>query len=143
MNPLAVVEPLDIVEDALPCLVTGAISLVEDPLSFQSAEEALHRRIVPAVALATHAAQHPVLCQELLVVITGILGATIGVMKHSPRRVSPLQGHARCIAYQGRREPLRHGPADNTTRVQVHDDCQVQPPLGAPGIGNVRSSNPV
>jgi len=67
--------------------------MVEDPLPLQGAEEALHRGVVPAVALAAHATHQPVLCQELLVVATGILGAAIRVMKQSLGRPSLLQGH--------------------------------------------------
>ena len=35
MNPLAVIEPLNVVENALPCLGTGLIVSVENESSFQ------------------------------------------------------------------------------------------------------------
>jgi hypothetical protein len=56
MNPQAVVENLNIFKDALPCLSTGIIILMEDHLSFKGTERALYGCIVPAVSLAAHTA---------------------------------------------------------------------------------------
>jgi hypothetical protein len=41
------VEPLDMVEDDCPSVVTRAINFFPDPLGLQRGEKALHRRIVP------------------------------------------------------------------------------------------------
>ena len=77
MNPSAVVETLDVIKDALPCLCPALVTLVIDKLSFQEAEKAFHRGIVPAIPLAAHAADHAVFGQDSLIIGTGILGATV------------------------------------------------------------------
>src|SRR3954464_5806760 len=49
----------------------------------QGGEEALHRRVVPAVGEPAHAAGDPVPGQEELVVLAGVLAAPIGVGQQS------------------------------------------------------------
>src|SRR5262245_52709090 len=75
----AVVERLDVLEDARLRLVAGGVFLVVDQLPLQAGEEALHRRVVPALRDPAHAAGDPVLAQEPLVVVTGVLAAPVGV----------------------------------------------------------------
>jgi hypothetical protein len=47
------------------------------PLHLQIQEEALHRRVVPAVSFPAHAAHHLVLLQQRLVFLTGVLAASV------------------------------------------------------------------
>jgi len=63
VNTLAVVEPLNVVENTLPCLGASQIAVVKNVFSFQKAEKALCRRVVPAVAFAAHTANSTVFCQ--------------------------------------------------------------------------------
>ena len=63
MNLSAVVETVDVIKNTLPCLCAALITVVEDKLSFQDAEETFSRSIVPAVTRAAHTANHAVLCQ--------------------------------------------------------------------------------
>ncbi len=73
MNPSAVVESLDVIKNTLPCLCAALITVVEDKLSFQDAEETFCRGIVPAVARAAHAANHAEFGQQSLIIVAGIL----------------------------------------------------------------------
>jgi len=57
------IKPLDVVEQALPGLLPGAVPLTEHKLLLQGAEETFHRGVVPTVALATHAAPEAMLGQ--------------------------------------------------------------------------------
>ena len=47
------------------------------PLHLQIQEEALHRRVVPAVSFPAHAAHHLVLLQQRMVFLTGVLAASV------------------------------------------------------------------
>src|SRR5271165_2050691 len=54
--PLGVVEDLHVLDDARPRLGPAGVVLVVDQLLLQRGEEALHRCVVPALALVAHAA---------------------------------------------------------------------------------------
>ena len=54
-----IVEALDVLEQIAPGLVAGSVDPVVDPLGLQRVEEALHRGVVPAVALAAHGGGDP------------------------------------------------------------------------------------
>lgn len=73
MNPLAVVESLNVIENALPCLRTGQIPVMENQGSFQQSEKALGNCVVPAVGFAAHAADSAEFRQEPLEIGTGVL----------------------------------------------------------------------
>src|SRR5262245_59634400 len=55
----AVVERLDVLEDTRLRLLACGVLLVVDQLPLQAGEEALHRRVVPAVGAAAHATGDP------------------------------------------------------------------------------------
>src|SRR5690625_7015711 len=73
MQAVSVVETGNIAIDILPCLRLGIVDRLTEPLAFQAVEEALNRRIVPAVAPATHALRDIVLPQECTEGFTGVL----------------------------------------------------------------------
>ena len=56
MLALPVIKHFDVLEDLLPGLFPGLETAVMDQLRFEGVEKALSRSVVPAVALATHAA---------------------------------------------------------------------------------------
>ncbi len=51
-----VVEPLDVVEYVRAGLFPSSVDLAAGPLRLQAREEALHRRVVPALPAPAHAA---------------------------------------------------------------------------------------
>src|SRR5436309_15732746 len=69
VTALAVVEDLDVLHDRRPRGGAGREVGAVDQLLLQRGEEALHRRVVPAVRPAAHAARDPVPGQEDLVVL--------------------------------------------------------------------------
>src|ERR1043165_10224829 len=74
----AVVEGLDIVEDGGARRVScGEFSAV-DELDLERRKEALRDRVVPAVALAAHAADEPSPPELALVVVARGTGTTVG-----------------------------------------------------------------
>src|SRR3954451_22555424 len=60
VQPDAVVERLDVLEDARPRLLARGVPLVVDQLPLQAGEEALDRGVVPALGHPAHAAGDPV-----------------------------------------------------------------------------------
>jgi hypothetical protein len=79
----AIVERLDVFEDVLPCFVSSGVALRMHPLILQTVEEALDRRVVPAIALARHRGEHAVFAQQRLIIVTAVLAAAIRVMHHT------------------------------------------------------------
>src|SRR5688500_13473176 len=56
VEAVPVVEHFDVLEDRRPGLLPRLVALVVHQLGLERAPEALHRRVVPAVAPAAHAA---------------------------------------------------------------------------------------
>src|SRR5690606_35292180 len=77
-----VVEPLDVVEHVGPSLVPGPIHLSIRAFGLERLEEALHRRVVPAIAGSAHAASNPHLVEQALELVAGVLAAAIGMVQH-------------------------------------------------------------
>lgn len=72
MQATAVIKQFDIVEDRDPRLLAGTERAVPGELVLQVGEKALGDRIVPAVALATHACDHAMLIEHGPVGGTGV-----------------------------------------------------------------------
>src|SRR5207248_11116160 len=73
----AVVERLDVLEDARPGLLPGGVPLVVNQFPLQAGEEALDRGVVPALGEAAHAAGDPVPPEQPPVVVAGVLAAPV------------------------------------------------------------------
>ena len=74
MTTPGVVEPLDVIKDICPGSVPGLVPGAKHSFNLQSREEALHRRIVPALSASAHAAGNSLISQQALEVLTGVLG---------------------------------------------------------------------
>src|SRR5512133_2415422 len=79
MQTPAVVERLDVVEEVGLRRGLRTVAGAMHPFILQAVEEALCRRVVPAVALAAHRADHAVLLQARLKGVARILTAAVGV----------------------------------------------------------------
>ena len=69
-----VVEPLNVVKDICTGFVPRLLPSAKHSFDLQCREETLHRRIVPALAPATHAAGDALIGQQALEVFAGVLG---------------------------------------------------------------------
>jgi hypothetical protein len=67
VHALTVIERLDIFHDRLPRFGLIAELPMSYELVLQRTEEALHRRVIVAIALPTHAHDHPAMGQHCLV----------------------------------------------------------------------------
>lgn len=76
--------------------------LAVDCLDLEAMVPALRRRVVVAVALATHAAHRRMLAQHPLVVRRAVLAAAIRMHDHAARSLAPPQRHRQAIAHQRR-----------------------------------------
>src|ERR1700739_2475895 len=77
MQPLLVVERQDVISDIRLCFEIAPVRTQPDPLGLQSAEETFYYRVIPAVALTTHALRDPVLAEEVSEHMAGVLTALI------------------------------------------------------------------
>src|ERR1051325_9748863 len=72
--PLPIVVAFDIGEQVAPRSIAIRVLVLTNELGFQSTEEALHRRIVPAISFAAHGG-----LQDVAVVAGGILAGAGGM----------------------------------------------------------------
>src|SRR2546428_403320 len=94
MAALWIVEPFDVLEDIGSRFIARAIARFRvDPLLLEAREEALHRRIVPAVALAAHATGDSVMGEQSLEVFRRVLASLIRVMHQLLWPAAAPQGH--------------------------------------------------
>ncbi len=84
------------------------------PLILEAVEPALRRRVVPAVALPAHGADHAVGSVLFLKGMTGVLAAPVGLVQQPGCRTFPEPGHGQC--------PSRCPPscAASTTNQRLH-----------------------
>jgi hypothetical protein len=136
--PPPVVERFDVVEQIGlrhgRCTKAGAMH----PLILQTVEEGIRGRVVPAITLAAHARDHPVLFQPRLEGVARILTSPVGVMDQARRRLltEPRHGRQR-INGDVRRHPRLDRPADDFPVEQIKDHGQIQPILVGPDVGYV------
>ena len=64
---------------------------------FQTAEETLHGRIIPAVAFSTHTTLYAMGFEQLPEGLAGILAAPIRMMDQASFRSAPPDRHLQCI----------------------------------------------
>src|SRR6266542_2184889 len=99
VQPHSIVKPFNVVEHRA---VRGRVA-VEDAdwqLSFESGEEALHRRVVPAVAFAAHRAAHLASPQKRLILGTCVLAASVTMMEQTSWWLAALQCVVECRKHQ-------------------------------------------
>src|SRR5215471_7899625 len=88
VDPPPIVVAFDIGDQVAPGgIAIGVFALVNE-FGFQSAEETLHRRIVPAVCLAAHRLDDRGGLQDVAVVAGGVLPGWAQMIVATPRRRS-------------------------------------------------------
>src|SRR5215218_9435074 len=93
MQATLVVPSLQELEYVSPGFVARQVVALLDEFAFQRGIEALHRRIVPAIALAAHGAQHAVLLQPLAVLTRCKLHSAVRVVGEAGCRALTRDGH--------------------------------------------------
>ena len=77
-----VVEPLNVVKDIRPGFVPILVPGAKHSFDLQRREEALHRRIVPALSAPAHTAGDALIDQQALEVLAGVLGVFNRSLQH-------------------------------------------------------------
>ena len=129
-----IVERLDVVKDVGNGFGPRAVAGAMHPLILQAVEEALARRVVPAVTLVAH---RTVFLQPCLKGMAGILASPVGVMDQPRRRLPAEPCHGQRIDDDVRRHPWLDRPVDDFPVEQIEDHVQVKPILVSPDIGDV------
>ena len=127
MSPLAIIEDLDVFEERGSGLTLGGEPGSVHELGFKRTEEALHRGIVEAITLTAHGDLDVVEPEQLAIVATGVLGATIRVVDRSPWRSPVSDRHLQRILAKGALQTFGHRPADDLHRRQILDSGEVEP----------------
>ena len=95
-----IVEPFDVIKYVRTSLVPGGVVPAVKALAFDRREEALDRRVVPAVAPPAHAAGEPLIAQQALEVFARVLAALVGVVQQLDRLTAPPDRHHQRIGNQ-------------------------------------------
>ena len=137
MASMAVVEDLDQLGDGARCLKLRAARDAIDELGLQRREEALGDGVVPAVALAAHAADDAGGDQRLAVVAARVLRAAVGVVHEAGVGEAATARHLQRVEAELGAHVIGDRPADDAAREQVEDDGEVQPALPRPHVRDV------
>ena len=81
MQPLPVVENLNVFESHRLDVDVSGIANAMHPLVLEAVEPDLRRCIVPAVSLATHRADHAIRLELVLEGMAGVLASPVGVVQ--------------------------------------------------------------
>ena len=76
-----IIEPFNVVKHIGSGVIPGDVMSPTGALGLHGREEALNRCVVPAVAFPAHAALDPLVCQQSLEVLAGVLATPVGVMR--------------------------------------------------------------
>ncbi len=132
-----VVERLDVLEQVGLRVGAGRVRRAVHPLVFEAVEEALGRRVVPAVALATHRCGHAEVTQLGRHGGTCVLTSAIAVKHDSSLGLAPEPRHGQGIGDDVRGHARFDRPADDLAVEQIEDDGQVQPALAGLDVRDI------
>jgi hypothetical protein len=94
-------------------------------LRLERGEEALHGRIIQAIAASAHRWLDAMPLQHRPIRPSGVLDPAVAMMNEPPRRLAALEGHDQGVDTQAGLEVIRHGPAHDLARGQVLDGREV------------------
>lgn len=97
----------------------------------------------PNSPLATHARSRSKCVERSEVLVAAVSAIAIGVM--NPARFQSPRGarHAQSTERELGIDAVRHRPAHHTSRVEVEQDGEIQPPIGRRDVGNIASQHAV
>ena len=143
MATLAIVVDLQVFKDEGSRSVAAQQGGAQNQLLLERAEEALARRVVPAVSLATHAADDSVRFEDSQVSGSAVLAAAIAVVNQAARWTPTPQRHLERREDQLLVDALAHRPADDASRIKVEHYRQIQPAFRRPQVRDVRRPDTV
>lgn len=138
MYAFPVVEKLDVFKNPTLGFLAGSELLQIDEFLFEHAVERFDAGIVIAVALAAHAAFHPVFQEPFLVLMRCVLAAAIGMMQDFAFRPLTVVSLIQSLQDQFLGHSLIGVPAYDFARVQVHHARDIEPSLVCRNVSDVR-----
>jgi len=117
--------------------------LLFQTLGFQAREEALHRRVVVAIATSRHALQQLVVVEFLSKQPARVLAATIGMHDQARRWRLAAQSHRQGVYNQRCVDRCAHRPSHDLLGTQILHRGDVQKSLVCRDIGDVREPDAV
>ena len=143
MYATAVVEDFDVLEEFILRLLSGSEAFVMNHLTLQDGEETFCHRVIPAVALATHALPAAPRRQAFSERCAGVLAAAITMDERRDGPPAPsLPLHERLLDEPGL-QALRDRPPDDEPRIQIEEHHEVEPAFLSPDVRDVRTPNRV
>lgn len=133
----SVVLHFDVLEKSLAHGIGVHQRHIVDAFDLQAVEEALHHRIIVAIATAAHAGDQPVATDQVAMVPATVNAATIGVHDHTARLATPGQRRSQRRAGKLSVDARAGRPADHLARAQIQNHCEVEPALGSPQAGDI------
>jgi hypothetical protein len=142
MASSAIVERVDVIGDVLDRGVSVFVNVFLDPLFLETAEEGFSYRVIPTIASAAHAGLKMV---RFAITSPGIVTVLRALVRMDQRaaRSSTTDGHQNGIEHQLTMDRCTSRPANDPSRVKVHDDGQIQPTLPGADIGYIRDPDTI
>ncbi len=114
-----------------------------DQFRFYRGVKAFDWSIIPAVSLAAHATDNPVVTKQFPIGLRCILASTIGMIHEPTDGLASNDGHSQCIESERFVDPVAHRPANNSARPEVDDDGEVKPAFIRGDVGYVTCPNAI
>src|SRR5262245_27002496 len=118
MKPPTVVE-VDVLADRADGLVRIDPRTIRERFGLERAEEALDRRVVPAIAGSAHADADTMAREQCPVLGARVLRPAIGVMQESGTAREPWQRALEGRGHELRRRRTAHGPSHDPARGEI------------------------
>ena len=137
MHPLPIVKHFDIVKDAGASSGPAGVQLLVYTLGFQAGKEALHGGVIVAVSPSAHTGRDVMKLAQRLILSAGVLTPPVRMMDETWRRFSRTQSHLQSIQSQLAAQAFAECPADDPSRVQVEDCCEIEPTFTGCNVSDV------
>ena len=129
MEPVGVIGAFDVGEYISFCRISGVVHAVMNAFSFQSMEEAFHRRSIPTITFPAHGRKDVRGGQVLTIGLSSVLNASIRMVQKPSCGTLPFKSHRQRIHGNFRVKCVAHRPANNLPGIRVEDRGQVEPTL--------------
>ena len=138
METLGIIKGFDVAEHTVSSVFQFQEFFVVGPLVFEGPEESFHDGVVVAAAGAAHRALDAERLQGFLIIVAGVLAASVTVVEQVlAGGTARLDRAAQGLADEFRRQRMTHGPAHHFATEQVEYDGQVDPALRGGQIRDV------
>jgi len=137
MSAARVVEAVDVFKDRHLDVPAGLPRPTPDQLRLNGLEEGFHCGVIIAISLAAHRYLEPMLAQDFLVVVRTVLAAPVGMVDAALGWPAQGDGHVQRSDREGAFHSIADRPSDDTPRIKVQNNSQIEPTLTGPDITDI------